>query len=1163
MVRAAQDRAASASELVDEAFLQLVRHSRGNPDASSVSRVWELLAMLCAVASPSDALQQCVVEYVQGVSGDPSPALQGVSLAAARTFQMLKRSCAALPRQSPPSADEVLAFLSGRHLSCVVYFVDGTFEEVQFSMGTTVKDALKQVANSTGLATHQTFGLYLVRAHAAGRDGDAGGPTELSRLLDDAARFADYVPEAGSRQGGAPKPPAKLEVRKRVFRDTDGEVDCPRFLALTYVQAQREYARGEFNADRDDAVALCAYQMVAGGQSGPLTEEACQEYCSRYINGSLQGSKLFDSASGTYREVTWAGEVLRAYDAARAEMSQDDARAAFLKRVRELPYGNAVFFTHVLRHTDPIGLLPENMMLGVNKNGLHFFRNKPREFVQTIQLRDIMQFGSSSSAVFFKMRMAGELKLFQFTTKEGEEICQSLQTHIHEVLAERKGGAAAAPAPAGPRGASAAGTAAALQLQQYQEEVRQARRAKDAAEEELRRAKDALSRTEAALQDAGEELGAAQQREAQLAAEADQGAERAARLEREVAALEERLAGATAERERAREDAAVVSVQQVEEAERSLAKARADLEDERGRAALLERQVEEAEQRARDLRAKMSKREEEWRGEAARELEELERRNAGARAELEAERAERNAAEMEVARLAGALEELQAQMAAQEGAQAEVEELRQFRDDHARKLVETEKVMRKQGERLMELEALYKQEMGLRKRYWNAMEDMKGKIRVYARVRPMLGLESSKGQQAVLESPDEYSLSHPWKDDKARVYDFDRVFSPSDTQDQVFEDTKHLVQSAVDGYNVCIFAYGQTGSGKTHTIYGSEGEPGLCPRGVDELFRIVDRDRGKFMLDISVTMLELYQDTLLDLLLAPPPRAKTPAEERYFVPPKLEIKKDSKGFVTVQGATVKEVASAAELMAIIERGVAQRNVSETKMNRASSRSHLVISVVIEATNLQTQSVTRGKLSFVDLAGSERLKKSGSEGQQQKEAMSINKSLSALGDVISALAVEAAHVPYRNHKLTMLMSDSLGGNAKTLMFCNVSPADGNLDETQNSLQYATRVRTIKNSVSKNESTKEVARLKKTVDYWKGQAGIPPQARDWTDLMEIEEAVGGSPMPDGSTAVGEDGPHAAGEPALSSLNTNTPGSSSAGTRAPSMKRSTSVRPKTPPA
>jgi hypothetical protein len=322
-----------------------------------------------------------------------------------------------------------------------------------------------------------------------------------------------------------------------------------------------------------------------------------------------------------------------------------------------------------------------------------------------------------------------------------------------------------------------------------------------------------------------------------------------------------------------------------------------------------------------------------------------------------------------------------------------------------------------------------------------------------------------------------------------------QVFTPSDPQSKVFAETKYLVQSACDGYNVCIFAYGQTGSGKTFTIYGTDSDPGLTPRGISELFRVVESNYSKYSFSIKLYMLELYQDTLMDLLVP------TKKEDKA---PRLEIKKDVRtGMVSVPGAIVVEVTSAKQLLNEIARGQKSRHTSSTQMNRESSRSHLIISVLIQATNLQTQAVTHGKLSFVDLAGSERIKKSGSVGEQMREAQAINKSLSALGDVISALASEQVHIPFRNHKLTMLMSDSLGGNAKTLMFVNVSPTDSNLDESQNSLLYAQRVRTIKNEARKNEDTSAVIALKKKIEYWKEQAGLPPHARDHVELMNVAD------------------------------------------------------------
>lgn len=424
-----------------------------------------------------------------------------------------------------------------------------------------------------------------------------------------------------------------------------------------------------------------------------------------------------------------------------------------------------------------------------------------------------------------------------------------------------------------------------------------------------------------------------------------------------------------------------------------------------------------------------------------------------------------------------------------QGSLKELEELREMKEDIDRKNAQTASLLKKQAEQLAEMEALYKEEQVLRKRYFNMMEDMKGKIRVYCRWRPLSEKETLEKQRSVIIAPDEFTVEHPWKDDKPKQHQFDHVFDSNATQDEVFEDTRYLVQSAVDGYNVCIFAYGQTGSGKTFTVYGSDRNPGLTPRAIGELFKILSRDSNKFSFSLKVYMVELYQDSLVDLLL--PKNAKRL---------KLDIKKDAKGMVMVENVTLVTISTFEELEAIVCKGVERRHTSGTQMNAESSRSHLILSIIIESTNLQTQVQVKGKLSFVDLAGSERVKKSGSTGNQLKEAQSINRSLSALGDVISALASEGQHIPYRNHKLTMLMSDSLGGNAKTLMFVNISPAEFNLDETHNSLSYATRVRSIVNDASKNVTTKEVARLKRMVAYWKEQAG---RKADEEELEEITE------------------------------------------------------------
>ncbi|XP_006814030.1 uncharacterized protein LOC100373912 [Saccoglossus kowalevskii] len=354
----------------------------------------------------------------------------------------------------------------------------------------------------------------------------------------------------------------------------------------------------------------------------------------------------------------------------------------------------------------------------------------------------------------------------------------------------------------------------------------------------------------------------------------------------------------------------------------------------------------------------------------------------------------------------------------------------------------------------------------LRKKYYNMVEDMKGKIRVYCRARPLSNDELARGNVSIIKSPDEYSIEVT-SSRGTKEFQYDQVFTADATQEKIFEDTNNLIQSAVDGYNVCIFAYGQTGSGKTFTMIGDSDHkyPGIAPRAFTQIFNLLEQNKKKFSYKVTTYMLELYNDKLIDLY--------QPANQEQK---KLEIKKDKKGMVFVQDSVSQVAINAKELFGLFEEGSHNRHIASTKMNSESSRSHLILGILIETTNRTTGTVTQGKLSLVDLAGSERISKTNAQAEQLKEAQSINKSLSALGDVISALSSGQSFIPYRNNKLTLLMQDSLGGNAKTLMFVNISPADYNADESVISLTYASRVKLITNEASKNADNKEIARLK---------------------------------------------------------------------------------------
>jgi hypothetical protein len=244
---------------------------------------------------------------------------------------------------------------------------------------------------------------------------------------------------------------------------------------------------------------------------------------------------------------------------------------------------------------------------------------------------------------------------------------------------------------------------------------------------------------------------------------------------------------------------------------------------------------------------------------------------------------------------------------------------------------------------------------------------------------------------------------------------------------------------------------------------------------------------------VEVQMFQLYRDALDDLLCAKggdKKKKKGGDDDDTGGGGNLKItlaEHSPTGLVQVEGATVMNAETPGDVMKIFAKGSSRRATSATKMNAESSRSHLICSLVIKMKNRRSGKETIGKLTLVDLAGSERVDKSGAQGDVLKEAQSINKSLSALGDVIAALTSGQQHVPYRNHPLTMLMSDSLGGNAKTLMFVNTSPADYNAAETNSSLGFAVRCKDITNAVSSGAGVqaaqmvalkKELAKLKKS-------------------------------------------------------------------------------------
>ena len=253
-----------------------------------------------------------------------------------------------------------------------------------------------------------------------------------------------------------------------------------------------------------------------------------------------------------------------------------------------------------------------------------------------------------------------------------------------------------------------------------------------------------------------------------------------------------------------------------------------------------------------------------------------------------------------------------------------------------------------------------------------------------------------------------------------------------------------MVQSAMDGFHSCIFAYGQTGSGKTYTMQGPPEDPGVYTRALHELFTVVDQREQTHTYTMTVSMVEIYNETICDLLCEEKmakQQAKTRGKGKG-----LEIKMGPNGNEVV-GATLLPVNTADDIHFIMERGQTNRSTQSTKANEHSSRSHCLLLIYIEGLELQKNVKMTGKLVMVDLAGSERISKTDASGARLKEAQHINKSLSALGNVINALKQKNNHVPFRDSKLTYLLQDSLSKDNKALMITQISPTEYDVEEVR--------------------------------------------------------------------------------------------------------------------
>lgn len=295
---------------------------------------------------------------------------------------------------------------------------------------------------------------------------------------------------------------------------------------------------------------------------------------------------------------------------------------------------------------------------------------------------------------------------------------------------------------------------------------------------------------------------------------------------------------------------------------------------------------------------------------------------------------------------------------------------------------------------------------------------------------------------------------------------FDRLFDVDATQRAVYESTiTPLLDSVLDGFNGTVFAYGATGCGKTYTISGSPENPGLIFLAMQELFARIEDLRDTRNFELSLSFLEIYNESIRDLL-CPETSSK-----------KLVILEDSQEGIRVAHLSHHHPQTVEEVMDLVIRGNINRTTSATDANETSSRSHAVLQIHVMQSNRTADlksDHTFATLSIIDLAGSERAATTKNRGDRLYEGANINRSLLALGNCINALCLSdgtrrTCHIPYRDSKLTRLLKFSLGGNCKTVMIVCISPSSTHYDETLNTLKYANRAKEIKTKVSRNNQT----------------------------------------------------------------------------------------------
>ncbi|VDP75785.1 unnamed protein product [Echinostoma caproni] len=375
------------------------------------------------------------------------------------------------------------------------------------------------------------------------------------------------------------------------------------------------------------------------------------------------------------------------------------------------------------------------------------------------------------------------------------------------------------------------------------------------------------------------------------------------------------------------------------------------------------------------------------------------------------------------------------------------------------------KTLQRENEVLLEQ---YRTEVLLRRKYHSQVEELKGKIRLFCRIRAPNPTELSKKATIVTQIPDEHTVMVR-SGKESKLFPFDRVFGANCNHEQFMAEISNLVQAAIDGYNVGILAYGQADTGRSYTLVGDQRDPGIIPRICMEIFNRMEQPNFKqsFVYDVSINMYELANDKVTDLLTTTPATLE-----------QAEITKDNNGLLHVQGLTKLTAYCSAELLEYFHKGNSFR--AGHRVRAGTVATHCITCINISTTNKFTEITYKGRITLIDLAEGDKTQRPPPPGEITKETRHFDETLHGIGEVILALHMSQTATNYRSNKLATLLQEAIGGNAKTLMIVHVNPTEAAVTDTIAALNHASRLRSVIKESSRISNSEQIARLRSTLE-----------------------------------------------------------------------------------